>query len=181
MKKRLFSLLACLCIFTCLCYPSHAAFALDNTEEVIAPRNEPATYYWSIAEKTDLGITTNGEPSEFYDSHTATEAGEQYYAIYTTQKSVEINGMVKVSYKLLEAELGFKIEEITVNGKIVSSRQLAKGETINVYSQPRYQKYKVTQKEIKIDQAGHSIETGKIEIIYVYKPIMPEFTFIYRQ
>lgn len=181
MKKRFFSLLSCLCMFACLCYPSHAALALNNAEEGIAPHSEPATYYWSIVSSTNQGITTRGEPRTLYDTRTAQDEGEVYNYFYFAVRNAEISGSVKVAYKLLEAELGFKIQDLDVEGKGIPSRPMAKGETVYVYTQPRYEKHEVTQKEVKIDQAGRQSDTGKTEVIYVYKPLPPDPFFEYHR
>ena len=181
MKKRLFSLLACLCMFACLCYPSHDALALNDTEEGIAPHNEPAQIYWVVTRTEYVGLTHNEKPKERIGMYQATKTGEHYFATYSCETYSEITGTVKASYYSIESVLGFKIGKKETKSNGASSATLSANEVVTAYGQPLFEKYRIYQKEVRMDQAGHKTDTGKTATCYAYKPLLPQISFTYGQ
>lgn len=179
MKKRLFSLLSCLCMFACLCYPSHAALALNNTEEGLAPHNEPAQIYWVVTSTEYLGNTHNGEPKKQIGQHTAKKAGECYFASYSVEAYAEISGTIKASQFDIEAALGFKVGIKVTRSDGALSAPLSVNETVTAYGQPLFEKHLIHQKEVRTDQAGRTTDTGKTATCYAYKPLLPQISFVY--
>lgn len=179
--RRAVSIAISLLMMSILMVPGFAYFSDVDTQldEEVVSRNEPATYHWEVTGKTYMGLTTNGVAKERIGIFVAADAGEKYYASYSSETYSELSGTIKASYASIESLIGFKIGKKETKSAGATSRALAANESVTAYGQPQFEKYEVYQKEVRIDQAGHSTDTGKTAICYAYKPLLPSIVFEY--
>lgn len=134
-------------------------------------------YVYEIESTSEMGVTYTSSKELIAISSPATRDGETFTASVSRELSVGISGNLQVGEGTVSAALGFDISETYSFSAQSTSAQLSIGEYVKAYARNQSVKYKVVQAKYYVLHGDRALESR--ETIYVYKPIMPEISFVY--